>query len=177
MLAQAAGFTPRRLPQMALVVAFLLTLQAPSFSETRTFDGIVTETPYGNRVQPVVVRAADGREKTFWQSPATRYGGLRPYPGMSVRVRYTPDPDPAFGGATEIRLRAESGSLLATMDAYLVFHPGPGAIPPGISVAAIGERYPFLSERFIRDRFFQEGRLFRLYYVPLSYDDHPEQAA
>ena len=163
-LSAAMAWRRRKAARALVALAFLFLLQVPAVAETRTFDGVVTATPYGNRVQPVVVRALDGRERTFWQSAQTLYGGLRPYPGMPVRVRYTPDPDPAFGSAREIRLRAEPGSLLATLDSYLLFHPGPGAIPPGSTVAALEKRYPFLSEGFIRRRFFEKGRLFRLYY-------------
>ena len=124
----------------------------------------------GQRPVELTVRAADGREKIFWQGPSTRYGGLRPFPGMPVRVFFTPDLDPGFGSAKEVRLRAEPGSLLATLDEYLLFHPRPGEVRPEATLDELARRYPFLSRRFLRDCFFPEGRYFRLYY-----DTFPEK--
>lgn len=159
-----------RSPVLVLVLVLLLAFPAPALSEGRAFDGVVVDARGGNRVQPLKVRAADGREKIFWQSPTTRYGGLRPFPGMPVRVSFTPDLDPGFGSAKEVRLRADPGSPLATLDQYLLFHPRPGEVKPESTIGELAKRYPFLSQRFLRDRFFPEGRYFWLYY-----DTFPEK--
>ncbi len=58
-----------------------------------------------------------------------------------------------FGSAVEVRVRAEPGSLLATLDEYLLFEPGPGPHPG--DVEALQRRWPFLSRGFIQKRFLQ----------------------
>jgi hypothetical protein len=140
-------------------VALLLLLGFPSVqAQPQVFDGTVESVGTGNRVQTLTVRAQDGRIRIFWLSPTTRYGGLRPSEGLPIRVRFQPDgsqPRPAdktgFGSAVEVRVRAEPGSLLATLDEYLLFEPGPGPHPG--DVEALQRRWPFLSRGFIQKRF------------------------
>lgn len=141
------------------LVALLLLLGFPSVqAQPQVFDGTVESVGTGNRVQTLTVRAQDGRIRIFWLSPTTRYGGLRPSEGLPIRVRFQPDgsqPRPAdktgFGSAVEVRVRAEPGSLLATLDEYLLFEPGPGPHPG--DVEALQRRWPFLSAGFIQKRF------------------------
>jgi len=141
------------------LVALLLLLGFPSVqAQPQVFDGTVESVGTGNRVQTLTVRAQDGRIRIFWLSPTTRYGGLRPSEGLPIRVRFQPDgsqPRPAdktgFGSAVEVRVRAEPGSLLATLDEYLLFEPGPGPHPG--DVEALQRRWPFLSRGFIQKRF------------------------
>ncbi len=153
---------------LPILTLLLVWLAAPARAEVLVFDGLVVDATPGSHVLPLQVRAWDGREMIFWQSPQTRRGALDPHPGMPVRVRYTPDadpPNPGFGSALEVRLRAQPGSLLATLEEFMQFHPGPGDVTEGTSVAELQRRYPFLSKNFIKGRFFQEdGSFFRLYY-------------
>lgn len=144
---------------MVALPVLLLLLGFPSVhAQPRVFDGTVEDVGTGNGVQTLTVRAQDGATKIFWLSPTTRYGGLRPSEGLPIRVRFQPDgsqPRPAdktgFGSAVEVRVRAEPGSLLATLDEYLLFEPGPGPHPG--DVEALQRRWPFLSRGFIQKRF------------------------
>lgn len=145
---------------LGLVALLLLLGLPPAQARPQVFDGIVQDVGTGNRVQTLKVRAQDGRTRIFWLSPTTRYGGLRPGEGLPVRVRFMPDgPQPrsagetGFGSAVEVRVRAEPGSLLATLDEYLLFEPGPGPHPG--DVEALQRRWPFLSRGFIQKRFLQ----------------------
>lgn len=145
---------------LGLVALLLLLGLPPAQARPQAFDGIVQDVGTGNGVQTLTVRAQDGATKIFWLSPTTRYGGLRPSEGLPIRVRFQPDgsqPRPAdktgFGSAVEVRVRAEPGSLLATLDEYLLFEPGPGPHPG--DVEALQRRWPFLSAGFIQERFLQ----------------------
>ncbi|MGI5843285.1 MAG: hypothetical protein ACOX9B_03770 [Candidatus Xenobium sp.] len=143
---------------LGLVALLLLLGLPPAQARPQAFDGIVQDVGTGSRSQTLTVRAQDGRTRIFWLSPTTRYGGLRPGEGLPVRVRFMPDgPQPrsagetGFGSAVEVRVRAEPGSLLATLDEYLLFEPGPGPHPG--DVEALQRRWPFLSRGFIQKRF------------------------
>ncbi len=143
---------------LGLVALLLLLGLPPAQARPQAFDGIVQDVGTGSRSQTLTVRAQDGRTRIFWLSPTTRYGGLRPGEGLPVRVRFQPDgsqPRPAdktgFGSAVEVRVRAKPGSLLATLDEYLLFDPGPGPHPG--DVEALQRRWPFLSRGFIQKRF------------------------
>lgn len=143
---------------VALPVLLLLLGFAPVQAQPQVFDGTVESVGTGNRSRTLTVRAHDGRTKIFWLSPTTRYGGLRPSEGLPVRVRFQPDGsqprsagETGFGSAVEVRVRAEPGSLLATLDEYLLFDPGPGPHPG--DVETLQRRWPFLSRGFIQKRF------------------------
>lgn len=143
---------------LGLVALLLLLGLPPAQARPQAFDGIVQDVGTGSRSQTLTVRAQDGRTRIFWLSPTTRYGGLRPGEGLPVRVRFMPDgPQPrsagetGFGSAVEVRVRAEPGSLLATLDEYLLFDPGPGPHPG--DVETLQRRWPFLSRGFIQKRF------------------------
>ena len=148
----------RALKRIALPILLLLLGFPSVHAQPRVFDGVVENVGTGNGVQTLTVRAQDGRKSIFWLSPTTRYGGLRPSEGLPVRVRFMPDgPQPrsagetGFGSAVEVRVRAEPGSLLATLDEYLLFEPRPGPHPG--DVEALQRRWPFLSRGFIQKRF------------------------
>jgi len=150
----------RALKRIALPILLLLLGFPSVHAQPRVFDGVVENVGTGNGVQTLTVRAQDGRKSIFWLSPTTRYGGLRPSEGLPVRVSFRPDgsqPRPAgetgFGSAVEVRVRSEPGSLLATLDEYLLFEPGPGPHPG--DVQALQRRWPFLSRGFIQRRFLQ----------------------